>query len=565
MNRICSVLLVLSVTVLCPRAGIIPPERMIEWSSADYAPGVRGGIPERAKVFQTLPASASAEQINNALRICPSNSVVELSAGVFNLDAKIILPNFVTLRGQGTNTILKGVAGFGAKFHELVQIGNKDNDYDYSFNKGQPLHAGYTKGSTNLSTPAPHGWRSGDCVLIDEMGDPRGDPPVSSTGTSGTCTWCARENGARPVGQWIEVLSVTDGTNLTFRPPLHWNYHAARKPEGYKIPIVRDLAGVEQLRIDNSVSAASDPVSFGWARNCWLKRVDVRGSVRRSVDVFGALWCEFRDCVFAEGVPATPVVSVAYGPGRAYGIFLSQATTASWIENCIFEKLSLGVSMEGATSGNVISYNYFGVIYFGDAVSGRDTIAWHGSHDKMNLVEGNYCSDKIMADDYWGTSSHNTLFRNRIFNQLGKSQMRWGLDLWNRQTYYNVVGNVFGTPGVENIYDLRKSYSSEVSIYRLGRPDAGRDVVNEQVVKTLLRHGNFDTVAKGARWDPTIADRVLPASLVHAAKPSWWPSVSQVPWPPIGPDLGGATNYHRIPAHLIHDGVPLVRDVAAPR
>jgi hypothetical protein len=281
------------------------------------------------------------------------------------------------------------------------------------------------------------------------------------------------------------------------------------------------------------------------------------------VDVYGALWCEFRDCVFAEGVPATPIVSPAYGPGRGYGVFLGQAATACWIENCIFEKLSLPISLEGATSGNVISYNYFGVIYYNDAASGRNTIGWHGSHDKMNLVEGNYCADKIMADDYWGTSSHNTLFRNRIFNQPGKSQLQWGIDLWNRQTYYNIVGNILGTPGVENIYELKKSYSSEVSIYRLGRHDAGRDIIGEQTAKTLLRHGNYDTVGKSVRWDPAIADRVIPASLVHATKPSWWPDVSQVPWPPIGPDLAGPTNYHRIPAHLIHDGVPLIRGGAA--
>src|SRR5262245_6860093 len=46
---------------------LIDASRRIDWSRA----GVSGGIPQRTTVCATLPAGASASQINNAIASCP--------------------------------------------------------------------------------------------------------------------------------------------------------------------------------------------------------------------------------------------------------------------------------------------------------------------------------------------------------------------------------------------------------------------------------------------------------------------------------------------------------------
>src|SRR5438874_4480222 len=62
-------------------SGIISPSRAIDWSNA----GVPGGIPNRSNICATLNPGASAAQINSAIAACPSNEVVFLNAGTYNI------------------------------------------------------------------------------------------------------------------------------------------------------------------------------------------------------------------------------------------------------------------------------------------------------------------------------------------------------------------------------------------------------------------------------------------------------------------------------------------------
>src|SRR5262245_18249191 len=84
-------------------SGIISPSRATDWSQA----GIEGGIAPRTTICATLNAGASASQINSAIASCPSNQVVQLGAGTFNLSSAInISRSNVTLRGQGMSTVL---------------------------------------------------------------------------------------------------------------------------------------------------------------------------------------------------------------------------------------------------------------------------------------------------------------------------------------------------------------------------------------------------------------------------------------------------------------------------
>ena len=87
-------------------ADIIPANRAAVWQGNA---GVDGGIPNVTTIYATLTTANTLADINNAIQNCPSNQVVQLGAGTYNLAGGITLiqRNGVVLRGQGTNTILK--------------------------------------------------------------------------------------------------------------------------------------------------------------------------------------------------------------------------------------------------------------------------------------------------------------------------------------------------------------------------------------------------------------------------------------------------------------------------
>ena len=67
------------------------------WSDS----GVPGGIPYRTNIYTNIPAGSSLFYIQNALNTCPSNRVVQLASGGYNIGGLLIMKNGVTLRGAG--------------------------------------------------------------------------------------------------------------------------------------------------------------------------------------------------------------------------------------------------------------------------------------------------------------------------------------------------------------------------------------------------------------------------------------------------------------------------------
>jgi Pectate lyase superfamily protein len=540
-------------------AEIIPADRRIQWD-----PGVRGGIPNRTTIFANVknaPYNAvgngvmdDTAAIQAAITACPSNQVVYLPAGTYIISKPIAIKNGVTVRGAGqANTSVKGASSYAY----LWLMGFEDPTYDYGFTRYASMNlasSGLTKGSTTIATSAAHGWNPGDFIQIDELESPNGDPPISNDGSSGPCTWCGRASGNRPIGQWVQVMSVPSSTTATIYPSLDWNYRTDLTAQGVKASGLTQGAGLEDLAVDNSLSDARDTIYFHFAVNCWCYRVEMKGSHRRMVDVWGGFWCTIKQCEIHDGVPALPATGAQYGGNRAYGVFLGGGCSAFLVENNNFSALELPVSLEGAPSGHVIAYNYFTDLRYNDDTWQRASIGCHGAHPMMNLIEGNWSEGKFQADYYWGTSSHQTFFRNRMYNAPGKTYGDWGNDLNEKVRYYNFVGNVFGKD-VENVYDIENmnfNYEGDHSIYRLGYTTAGDYLAegNDPNVKsTLLRHGNFDSVHNSTVWDPTITDKNLPASLYLTNKPGWW---GNLPWPAIGPDLSPIASL--IPAQVRFNG-----------
>lgn len=539
-----ALLLFMAISCLTSVAGAtygLPAERSVPWQGKV---GVKGDIPARTAIFRTLVPSGGddAAAIQTAVKACPPGSVVKLKTGTFRISRPITLKAGTTLRGSGMGaTTLQGVSGMKGSY--LLGFRDGGASFDLSNAPHINLAGGFSKGSSTIRTASPHGWVAGDHVAIDQLNDDSADPPVSSSGTSGSCTWCGRGRGARSLGQTVKIVEVPSAKTAVVEIPLYWNFDAKLTPQGTKVIGVVPDTGLEELTLDNTLSGNSAQADDGTvlmsaAVNSWLLGVEVVGSYKNMVRVYGGYRNTIRGCKFHEGIPARPTDGAQYDTNRAYGVNMSQWLSACLIENNEFYHLAMSVVLDGPVSGNVIAYNYFHD-NFNPVSWQQDAIAHHGGHPMMNLYEGNYAAGlSISADNIWGTSSHNTLFRNRVFNSTAFTSRTWAIDLYQKTRYYNLVGNVLGDrrDTIHHLDNADFSISNAHAIYKTGYADGGdsASVGNDhQVSATLLRHGNWDSVTNGVGWSGTDR-RVLPGSLYLSRKPSWW---GNLPWPAIGPDV----------------------------
>jgi hypothetical protein len=503
----------------------LPVDRSVVWKGNV---GVVGDIPSRTTVYTTLNPSGGddAPAIKAAISNCPTGQVVKLNAGTFKVSSSITMKSGITLRGAGMGTtIIQGASGMSGYY--LIGFLTKPAE-GTSF----AIAAGMSKGSTTITTASPHGWSVGDIVLIDQLNNTTGDPVVTSVGTNGTCTWCGRGSGARSLGQVSKVIAVPSSTTAILEIPLYWNYDASLSPQATKISGITSNAGIEDLTIDNELSGdTSSPaqggdgatIGFYGTSNCWLLRVEAIGSYRQMVRMKRSYRDTIRSCKFHEGVPALPATGPQYATSRSYGIFMNPASGVL-VENTQIYHLDMATLLDGPASGNVFAYNYVGEMYYSPSLTWQsDSFRFHGAHPIMNLFEGNYVVGRVNADIVWGSSSHNTFFRNRNTMDPTRPAAGWDYSMYKNASYYNIIGNVIGTTGFETAYSTTPVSSNKTRASYAIDPS----------VVTTLQHANWDIVTNGVVWNGS-DDRVLPASLYLSSKPSWWGNIQ---WPAIGPDV----------------------------
>ncbi len=561
---VCSFYLTISSAV----AQIIPDDHMVDWKTWPVGVGgVPNAIPNRtvqcgvtidAATFGN-GASDATSAIQNAINACPNEGVVKLSAGKFRVNGLRMKSN-VTLRGNGPY----GLQNTTLDLRDTILFATGGYEWNYATSTVYSLVGNLNKGDTQITTTTTNTWNKGDIVLIDAIPD---GILVSPQGLSGPCGWCGRPSGGiRSHSQLVEVISKT-GNTITFSPPLYSDYVASSVPQGLIIKGIMRRAGIEDMSIVRN-GGGQDTIVFEANYKCWLKNVDISKSDRRHVWMYHGMWNEFRDSVFRDG--DGPDWSSAYGPDQAYGIFIGLAATGNLIENNIFKHLHVPIAYEGGTSGNTVGYNYFTEVMYSEGETPQPAIAYHGSHPIMNLWEGNIMESKVLFDSYWGSSSHNTMLRNRLWIPTSKNgqtalQYFYDLDIWSLSRDNNIIGNVLGNPGVEvSLHANGGTYGTQTrAIYRIGATSAGDGSNDPDIVASTILHGNIDWVGVSAstpnlRWEPEISDHVIPQSLYLFAKPSWFGSVT---WPPIGPDVTGGNNQntpggyvHKIPAQLRYEG-----------
>jgi Pectate lyase superfamily protein len=537
-------------------ARIIPDNRTAPWEGNV---GVPGGIPNRTRIYKNIVTDLGADPtgvkdcsaiIQRALNKCPQGQVVYIPEGRFRIESQIRWGSNKsnrTMRGAGMGrTVL-----FSAKNNSIFLLGKATWPPPKNW---VSISSGAIKGSNTITVTNASIFVVGAPIAIG--------PPLLPT-------W-AHNLGGRPdtyqaIRVYCKVRSKTS-TTVTFDPPLPFDFTGMNPMALSDTTTMLRGVGIESLTLDVSGSTGTYPIWFQQASGCWVKDVEIKGAYSRQMLWTMAVRCEVRGC-YTHDVRGT-------GPNHE-GIVIGPG---SWnlIEDNICDNggappIVLEDSINPA-SCNVIGYNYV----INTSLGFWDISFNHGSGSFLNLAEGNMFQE-FKDDGYFGSSSYNTLFRNRIAGVV---------NLKHFSNYYNVVGNVLSNTGV-TYYDAPETSgycdSGAKAVYELGFPNIGNcsfsgtfgptappnysglpntldgcQQLDRNVKATILRHGNFDYKSNAVVWDRDITDHNIPNSLYYSSQPSWWPD--RVAWPPIGPDRDPTVS--QIPAQIRHG--PSKRQITPP-
>jgi len=541
------ILVLLVIAARSAGAEIIPASRTASWEGNI---GVPGGIPARMKIYKNIVADLGADPtgvidcsaiVQNAINNCPADQVVYIPEGRFRVGTAVHLGNnnsSRTLRGAGMGrTIL-----FSANNNPIFTVGDTTwPPPDKNERNWVPVISGATKGSNTITVASTTAFVIGAPLAIA----PNVLPSWAHNLGGFPDTW-------RSMRVYFKIRSKTS-TTVTFDPPCPFDFSGMSPVALVDSTAFVQGVGIESLTLDMSNSTANMPIWIQQAWGCWAKEVEIRGAYSRQMRWDTVVRCEVRGC-YTHDVQGS-------GPNHE-GI---EFNLASWnlIEDNICNNggappimLEDGIN---PASCNVIGYNYVT-----NTASGFWDISFnHGSGSVLNLAEGNVIQD-FEDDGYYGSSSYNTLFRNRIQGQVR---------LKHFSNYYNIVGNVLGDTWANRYEaDVANYWNSGIKpVYELGFPNIGNvsytgtlgstnppdysllpntldscQQLDRNVKATMLRHGNFDYVNNTTVWDSSISDHTIPDSLYYPSRPAWWPD--GVTWPPIGPDRDPMVN--QIPAQI---------------
>ncbi len=485
--------------------------------------------------------------------------MIAIPAGTYRLDGSVnIRTSYTVIRGAGADrtTFVAGGQAFG--------VGSNGVAF-----KNIAITAGATKGSTDLTLADNSDLAVGQLIVISADNEP------GLVFASHRSTHDAKQ---------MALITAIDGNAITVTPPLLWSY-APNPVVLYSFIGITRFVGLEDMKVDHVQGKSGASFMIDQCYGCWVRGMFSHKPGGYHTYVLDSLRGEIRDSYFLD--------SQTYGSnnaglnvrGTTNGGVNQGAVTGFTFENNIFDKTFPGVELQNASSGNYVGFNYGYAAQAGDYEPGDTYVGWntgmfndnHGPHDMMNLWEGN-TGEQFTSDGYFGSASHGTLFRNHFTGLNPRFQIAWNAISLNRWSYhYNVVGNVLGVPSpataTYQFTDTASCYAGK-GIYRLGFPNMGNcslipfdganpPGIDNTVLTTLLRWGNFDTQHNDAVWDtseipagvPVPTTQLLPASIYYDRRPSWWPAA--VAWPPIGPDVTGgelvAGHAWKIPAQRCYE------------
>lgn len=427
--------------------------------------------------------------INSCISALSSGQAAVLPSNVSCLVNGVVrLKSNTALRGTGTANVSPWLpAGHTNKTRIVLGTGGRFDTQNFSFSGSIYPTTSYqtlpatctisgtpTKGSTsftNSSTDTNCALSAGMYISIYGNDDPS---LISTTGEDGWCGYCALNDGFYAAQQIVKVVSATggggNGATITITPgwyltpfigtatvPGNGGSGTQTEPAGAKYTIINFTnikAGYEDLVIDAGQNdiGANPIITLEGCLFCWVKDVETydTGSNSNSshVQLQVSYGNEIRDSYFHD--------QRSGASGSGYGIYQQWTNGDHKIENNVVRHARHGLLMQGGGSGNAFLYNYVDDMYTDDLTYFGSLRSSHGGHPFMNLFEGNIFSHWV-ADEFIGTSSHTTGFRNWVrggepnFN-LGSGTIPSfppnsgfnAVDIYSGQSKYSTVDSILG-------------------------------------------------------------------------------------------------------------------------
>ena len=480
------------------------------WTSA----GVTGGRPAVTTVFTNLSVGVTAAQINSMIAACPSNQVVKLGAGTFNLNGGQInlTKNGVVLRGT-TNAN-------GHPITFLVNVTLQTSSYWYpsgdgaGFGSVRGVASGYTEGSTSITlSAAPNSdYAVGDVFIMDQTDD----GILVTTDTQGAMF---RRSG-RSYGQVLQITGIS-GNTINFRPPLLGTYwSAARTPEAMAwsstFGRTANRIGLEDVDIIKGSGNAIYAIRVGPAVDCWVRNVRANVDYAAACRMSFAVNCEIMHSTFHD----------TSGTGSGTYATLPAVVTACRVEDNIYTNLSLAMPCISAV-GCSFSYN------FGTGPYPYTQQNWfaeyffpHGGHTHHTIYEGNWLDGPIDFDNVFNNNNSDcAIVRNRLTGWAAtKTANTRAINLYNNMDNITIIGNLMGWDGYHSTYS---------SMYLIDPTCSG-----------VLMKKNYNTVNDGIPATEATTDTIRD-SYVYDNRPSWF---GDRPWPPFDPSRFASASPASIPA-----------------
>lgn len=374
------------------RAGVIPAQRVAEWSLAGYP----GEVPRPSTQADVMDFGAVGDGVANdqpaivaaIASLGGEPGVVFLPPGNYRITSTISLPSGVVLRGAGAADSWIRCDPPNSGTTCIAVNGSVSGDW-------QAVTAGYSKDSQALTVSDGTAFSQGDWALIRQQNGSWDTKPI--------------EWADNAVGQLFRVASVA-GDVLSLDRPLRIDYDPALSPEIVRLN-PKNHVGIEDLGIER----ASDPttssgynINFYLAVDSWAKGIESDKSIGSHMMIRTSANVEVTGSHFHHAYTYD-------GSGtRGYGVTMSNSTSDCLVEGNIFDHLRHAMMVKVGCNGNVWAYNFSRDPYRSETFNDfAGDISLHGHYSFANLFEGNIVAN-IIIDQYWGASGpYNTFFRNR--------------------------------------------------------------------------------------------------------------------------------------------------------
>ena len=500
MKRLALFLLFASSLAAQQWSGIIAPSRAINWTNTAGLPATLPDgettpnawtPPTRTTIcqnFTSVQGSAgspvAATSINNAISSCAAGGVVLLSANAY-INTNISPKSNVTLR------IANGVTLFLYGNTRIVNNGSTGTVAAWTAN--------YAAGTTTIQLASVSGFSAGSLAQLRQCND--GTTGVNNcTGTqadTGGIWNCAGSDicsehgqGGQNPGQLqvVRITSVNSGANtITFTPGLYMpNWSATNTPWAQNIPNPINGFGLEGGTIDgtNGTSGHAN-VSLGGCYACWVvgtRNINGPGGV----NIGPGLYTE-RMLIAHNYLTAVP-------PQAPENINANTDCDLLVINN--IGEVGPPTESQAATCGDVYLYNFS---HFGwsnnsggtNQVYTGNVWTFHETGENFGLLEGNQGANAQWDNDH---STHNleSAFRNAFTaNDLpyNKTQGIMALGSQGAARFFNWIGNVLGSPNINQYQCIYNSGGCGNAIYQIGA--TGAQVPDQLAFQSSFRWGNY--------------------------------------------------------------------------